>query len=84
MPNKEVSKIRKQFGLEVDLEYSLILSSIKPEEQDEAYRWDRERRLLKHHKTKVETHEVQYFNVTMWDFGVTRSARAGDEGVMPE
>ena len=52
MPNREVSKIRKQFGLEVDLEYSLILSSIKPEEQDEANRWDRERRLLKHHKTK--------------------------------
>ena len=77
MLNKDVSIIRKKFGLEVDLEYSLMLSNIKPDQQAQASMWEAERKLLQHHKTKVKTKDVQYYNVIAWDFGATRSTRDG-------
>jgi hypothetical protein len=79
MSDIEVNIIRKKFGLEVDLAYSLILSDIKPDQQQDADMWDDERRLLKHHKTDVKMKNVQYYNVTSWDFGVSRSTREGDD-----
>ena len=79
MSDKEVNIIRKKFGLEVDLAYSLILSDIKPDQQQDAHMWDAERRLFKHHKTDVKIKNVQYYNVISWDFGVSRSTRDGDD-----
>ena len=77
MSNKDVSIIRKKFGLEVDLEYSLMLSNVKRTEQAEAAMWENERMLLQHHKTQVKTKDVQYYNVISWDFGATRGTRDG-------
>ena len=44
-----------------------MLSNIKPDQQAQASQWERERKLLQHHKTKVKTKDVQYYNVISWD-----------------
>ena len=55
-----------------------MLSNIKPEEsKPKQHSGNVSVKALQHHKTKVKTKDVQYYNVISWDLNATRSTRDG-------